>query len=77
MERLIEERLIVASALIFSVGYSARRSDLEVQFQDGSLWRFLAVPASVYLDFMNAQAKDEFFRDKIKDQYVFRRLEQS
>ena len=50
MERLIEERLIVASELIFSVGYSARRSDLEVQFQDGRLMRYLAVPASVYLD---------------------------
>ncbi len=70
------ERLIVQSDVIFSVGYNARKNDLEIQFRDGSMTRFLAVPPAVYLDFMNAEEKDDFYSRKIKDQYVFRKFAQ-
>lgn len=70
------ERLIVQSDVLFSVGYNAGKNDLEIQFQDGSMTRFLAVPPAVYLDFMNAEEKDDFYNRKIKDRYVFRKFTQ-
>ncbi len=68
------ERLIVKSETIRSIGYDAKKSDLEVAFQDGTALLFMAVPATVYLDLMNAEDAEAFYAKKIKNEYVFRKL---
>ena len=69
------DRLIVDSTVIYAVGYDAKKSDLEIQFMDKSVYLYLGVPATLYLGLMNAESKGTFFDAKIKNQFVFRKLD--
>lgn len=68
------ERLLVVSDTIQSIGYNAKKSDLEVVMKDGSRYLYLGVPASVYLEMMNHAPLDTYFQQKIKLQYVYQKL---
>jgi len=68
------DRLIVKSDIIYSIGYDAKRGDLEIKDNEGVTVCYLAVPAPVYLEFMNSENVDSYFEKKIKDQFVFRKL---
>ena len=68
------ERLMVVSDVIYSIGYNAKKSDLEVVMKDGSAYLYLGVPANIYLEMMNSTTLDAYFEKKIKMQYVFNKM---
>ena len=68
------DRLIVTSEVIYCIGYDAKKGDLEITDKEGITLCYLAVPATVYLEFMNSESVDTYFENKIKNQFVFRKL---
>lgn len=68
------ERIVVDSSLIHAVGYDERRSLLEIQFQDGAIYRYFEVEPEVYTELLESESKGRYFNDYIKDAYLFREV---
>lgn len=64
----------VQSTVVRSVGHDSATNVLEVEWVDGSVYRYFAVPATVYADLINASSIGAFINSRIKpkyrDQYV-------
>jgi KTSC domain len=59
----------VASKNLASVGYSKRRHVLEIEFVNGSVYRYLNVAPSVYRDLLVAESKTGYYDSNIKRNY--------
>ena len=59
----------VLSSNIATVGHDANRNILEVEFQDGSVYRYYEVPRDVYLDMVNDFSAGSFLARHIKGHY--------
>lgn len=64
----------VESSAIKNVGYSKRKHVLEVEFANGSVYRYINVPPSVYRDLMAAESKTRYYSQYIKGNYVSQRV---
>ncbi|HWD39974.1 MAG TPA: KTSC domain-containing protein [Fimbriimonas sp.] len=60
----------VSSSILRSVGYDERLGILEVEFYNGSLYRYAAVPPHVHEALMSAPSKGAFMNTRIRDQYL-------
>ena len=67
VSRIPRER--VASSAIASVGYSKRRQILEVEFANRAIYRYFAVPRSVYHRLMAAESKTRYYDQHIKGNF--------
>ncbi len=68
------DRQRVTSSNIFAVGYDASDGTLEVEFHDGSIYQYSAVPSSVYRGLLDATSKGSYFHAHIRTTYPYRRL---
>src|SRR4051794_4355785 len=59
----------VESSALDEIGYSHRRQILEVKFKNGSIYRYVGVPKSVYHDMLKAPSKTNFYFYNIKGYY--------
>jgi hypothetical protein len=59
----------VDSTAIAKIGYSKRRHILEIEFVNGSVYRYLDVPPAVYRDLMSAESKARFYDSHIRRHY--------
>ena len=57
------------SSAIASAGYDAETAVLELEFASGEVYRYFAVPASVFRGLRSAESAGRFFRDRIRDVY--------
>ncbi len=64
----------VHSAILSQIGYEARNEVLEIRYVDGRVVRFLSVPPSAYIAFMNSEDKDAYFSENIERQFAFRQV---
>lgn len=64
----------VISSNLASVGYEAATHTLEIEFQNGRVYRYAHVPESIYQGLMAAASKGSYFADFIKDLYPFIRV---
>lgn len=73
------KRVPVESSAVATVGYSRKLRALEIEFRNGSIYRYLEVPADVYEGLLNARSKaryyDENIRRKYRSQHVKSRAE--
>jgi hypothetical protein len=60
----------VQSSMVRSVRYDHDARALDITFVSGKTYRYLSVPLEVYVDFIDAESKGEFFNDNIKDTFV-------
>ncbi len=70
------DRRPVSSSQIKSVGYDAKREELEIEFNSGGIYRYYKVPESVYNDLMKAESKGKFFNSQIKGLYEVKKISQ-
>lgn len=56
----------VESSNLKSIGYSVLHEVLEVQFKNGSVYRYPNVPSSTYMDFMDADSPGKYFNAHIR-----------
>ena len=67
MEILLE-RQPVKSRILRSVGYDDSTKILEIEFQTGLVYQYLAVPPKVYADLMHSGEIGKFFSEKVRTQ---------
>jgi hypothetical protein len=68
------DRTPVRSSNIRSVGYDPASRTLEVEFQNGGLYRYSGVPETIYHGFMRAASKGFYFHNHSKGRYPDRQV---
>jgi hypothetical protein len=61
------DREQVSSSLLRSVGYDPDQQLLEVELQDGKIYRYTDVPEQTYQGLMNADSLGRYFNYNIRD----------
>jgi len=67
-------RVPVESREIASVGYDAATNVLELEFADGDVYRYYAVPRRVHQELLAAESMGRYFQSQIRDQYGYERI---
>ncbi len=67
------KRQKVSSSNLRSVGYDEAEGILEIEFQDGRVYRYYEVPKEVYEDLLSAPSLGRFFLANVKDVYRYAR----
>lgn len=65
----------VESSSLSSIGYRADRCVLEIEFVNGSVYRYEAVDTEVYARFAAADSKGRFFNAEIRPRFRFERVQ--
>ncbi|MBD2442754.1 KTSC domain-containing protein [Dolichospermum sp. FACHB-1091] len=60
------QRKTVSSSNIASIGYDAEHQILEVEFSQGSVYRYFNIPQSLYQGLMSASSHGNYFDKYIK-----------
>ena len=68
------QRQPVSSSNLYSVGYDPDAATLEVEFQDGSIYRYPSVPERVYEELKNAGSHGQYFHQHITDVYSYAKI---
>jgi hypothetical protein len=68
-------RQYVDSSTIASAGYDRTTLSLELEFKDGSVYRYLNVAFSVVENFMQAGSPGQYLNEHIRDQCRSRKVE--
>ena len=71
--RIMAERPIQASRAR-AAGYDVRTRTLEVEFADGSVYRYYGVPNHLHSRMMQVQSKGSFLNRYIRDSYPHSRV---
>jgi KTSC domain len=61
------ERKKINSGRLRSAGYDARERVLEIEFTDGSVYRYGNVSSDLYRRFDGALSKSSFFEDNLEE----------
>jgi hypothetical protein len=61
----------VISSAIARIEYDELSRELQVTFVGGRTYTYYDVPRDVYVGFVNAPSKGQYFNDRIKDRYRF------
>ena len=64
----------VNSTLIANVVYDMAGSLLEVEFRDGAIYQYSAVPEAVYQVLIAADSKGAYFNRQIRNHFRYRRV---
>lgn len=67
-------RISVSSSNISSIGHDPSSQVLEVEFNDGSVYRYEGVPQSVYDDFVSAGSHGQYLNQHIKNSYSYSKI---
>jgi hypothetical protein len=57
-----------------SAGYSAETRILEVEYRNGSIYQYFAVPNGVFDSLLSAESKGSFVSQNIRRRYQYRRV---
>jgi len=64
-------RIAVNSSNLRSVGYNAQHQVMEIEFHDGSIYRYSGVPVSVYRGLMAAGSKGRYHHAFIRGRFPY------
>lgn len=67
-------RSAVRSSVIRSVGYDGKDKVLEIEFRSGTVYRYLDVPAGIFVRLMASPSKGRYFDFFIRDCFATVRL---
>ena len=68
------DRVGVTSSSVASVGYAAETGTLELEYRNGSVYEYFAVPRSVFDSLLAAGSKGTFVSAWIRGRYPYRRV---
>lgn len=68
------ERQEVTSTNLKSVGYDPSLQMLEIEFQDGSVYRYFGVPEEEHRGLLEAESKGRYFIYNIRDRYRYEKV---
>ena len=67
-------RIEVTSSMIRAGGYDPITKTLEIQFNDGRIYRYAGFPAAEHRGLMRAGSLGRYFLDRIRDEYPTQRM---
>ncbi|HEU5271516.1 MAG TPA: KTSC domain-containing protein [Jatrophihabitans sp.] len=67
-------RVPVESSAIASVGYDRATSVLEIEFADGDVYQYFAVPRRVHSELLAAESMGRYFQTRIRERYSYQRV---
>lgn len=67
-------RLPVDSSAIASVGYDRETCVLEIEFVEGDVYQYFAVPRRVHRELLGADSMGRYFQSQIRDRYGYQRV---
>jgi hypothetical protein len=70
----MHNRIPVDSTVIAAVAYSAE-AVLDIEFTSGARYRYFAVPAELFQEFLSADSKGVFFNRRIRPSYPCTKLD--
>ncbi|SRR6266542_2926307 len=70
----VTNRTLVTSSNLTSVGYHERDMILEIEFRDGSVYQYFAVPSAIHQGLMRAQSKGRFFHRYVEPRFPYQRV---
>lgn len=73
-DAVVIKRVAVLSSTIASVGYSRDARVLEVEFRTGAIYRYRAVPESVFKGMSSATSKGRFFGAEIRGKFPYEKV---
>ena len=68
------ERSTIDSRSLRSVRFDADHGTLEIEFQNGGIYRYAGVPADLYEQLMHAPSKGQFFQTHIREKFSYTRI---
>lgn len=74
LHKIVNQRIVVDSEYLRSVGYDELNQVLEVEFQKGEIYQYKHVPPTVYAGLMSAPSHGKYFNANIKDVYLYYKL---
>ena len=66
-------RTAVESSLLSSIGYSTDAT-LELQFRSGAIYRYFAVPQTVFEALAAAESKGAYFNRNVRNRFSYQRI---
>lgn len=69
---MMQRRPVISSSLA-SLGYSEETSTLDVEFRNGLVYRYFAVPPSVFSAMLQSESKGTFHNRFIRGAFPFER----
>lgn len=67
-------RQFIDSEAFRTVGYDESTETLEIEFHDGDVYQYYAVPPVVYRDLLRAPSSGQYFAFFIKTTYQFHKI---
>jgi hypothetical protein len=61
----------VNSTLLAKVTYEADQSMLQLEFCNGAIYRYLAVPADIHHGLLSADSKGTYFNRQIRNRFAY------
>jgi KTSC domain len=65
-------RIPIQSSALISVGYDSDSQLLQVEFNDGRIYDYFDVPASVHTEWMRSESKGQFFNATFRGRFRYR-----
>lgn len=47
---------------------------LDIEFKSGGIYRYFNVPTNIFTNLANAKSRGRYFRENIRDEYIFERV---
>jgi hypothetical protein len=66
--------MVVDSSSLRSIGYDGATLTLEVEFRNGSVYRYANVPTELWASFRRAPSLGKFFQEQVRDQFEAMRV---
>jgi KTSC domain len=63
------DRKTVDSSMLASIGYDPKTQTLELEFNNGQVWRYMDVPPEEFEGLMNASSHGSYARNNIIGSY--------
>ena len=65
---------MVLSTEIEWIGYEHKRNMLQVEFITGGTYQYESVPETIFHEFLGAPSHCQYFENRIKGQYAYRKV---
>ena len=59
------------SSLISAYGYDDKRMEMDIEFNDGAVFRYFRVPKEVIVELVRSKSKGQYFLASIKHNYDY------
>jgi lysyl-tRNA synthetase class 2 len=70
-DRRVTVMPFVQSSMMTRIEYEEGTAELDLTFATGKTYRYFNVPLEIYVEFLDAESKGEFFNENIKDEFAY------